>query len=119
MDEKLTRIYVCEADLKEGEMRGIKVENQWLLIVHYQNRYYALDAACAHSGFPLFKGTLDADGVITCGLHYAKFQCQTGAVVSDPPICENQKTFKTEIKSGKVYWIKNQSSPPDQVRGRL
>lgn len=127
MDEKLTAptqtIYVCDADLKEGEMRGIKVEydsaadpsgatkrSQWILIVHYQKKYYALDAACAHSGYPLFKGTLDKDGVITCGLHYAKFQCQTGKVVSDPPICEHEPTFQIEVKEGKIYWLKKENA---------
>ena len=98
-------VYLCGADLREGEMRGVRVENQWLLIVHYQGQYHALDAACAHSGYPLFKGTLDQDGVITCGLHYAKFDCKTGSIVSDPPICENQKTFEVAVQEDKVYWV--------------
>ena len=86
MDKKLNcqSTYICEADLKDGEMRGTKVGDQWILVVNFKNQYYALEAACTHSGYPLFKGTLDKDGVVTCSLHYAKFQCQTGAIVSDP-----------------------------------
>ncbi len=99
-------VYVCEADLNEGEMRGLKIEGQWLLIVLYQNQYYALDAACAHSGYPLFKGFM-RDGVITCGLHYAQFDCKTGCVVSDPAICENQIVFEITIKENKVYWVRD------------
>ncbi|MBI1979762.1 MAG: Rieske 2Fe-2S domain-containing protein [Elusimicrobia bacterium] len=104
MAEKL--VYVCEADLKNGEMRGLKVEGQWLLIVRHKNQYHALDASCAHSGYPLFKGDLSADGIITCSLHHAQFECPTGTVVSDPAICENQPRFSIEVKEGKVFWVK-------------
>jgi 3-phenylpropionate/trans-cinnamate dioxygenase ferredoxin subunit len=107
MAEKLSHlVYVCPANMKEGEMRGFKIEGQWLLIVLYQGRYHALDAACAHSGYPLFKGTLDENGVITCGFHYARFDCGTGEVVSEPAICGNQKIFEATVKDEKVYWTK-------------
>ena len=109
MDEKLTgknHIYVCEANLQNGEMRGVKVKEQWLLIVRHQDQYYALDAACAHSGYPLFKGKLSPEGVITCGLHYAQFDCCNGNVVSNPAICENQQTFEIEVKEDKIFWVR-------------
>ena len=111
------RVYICDADLKEGEMRGVKVildsshlqpdlHHQWVLVVNFKNRYYALDAACSHSGYPLHHGKLDGKGVITCPLHYAKFQCETGQVVSDPAICESQPTFEIEIFEGKVFLLR-------------
>jgi nitrite reductase/ring-hydroxylating ferredoxin subunit len=100
-------VYVCEADLKEGEMRGLKVDGQWLLIVRHGGTYHALDASCAHSGYALFKGTLSPEGVITCPLHYAQFQCRTGAVVSDPAICEAQPVFRIESREGKIYWLRD------------
>ena len=100
--------YVCEADLKEGELRGQKVEGQWILILKRGGEYFGLDASCAHSGYPLFKGgTVDSFGILTCPLHYSKFDCRTGAVVSKPRICEDQIVFKISVKDGKVYWIKN------------
>ena len=109
MAEKLNSqeiIYVCDADFKEGEMRGVKKDEQWLLIVLYKGNYFALDASCAHTGYPLFKGKLGPDGIITCALHYAQFDCRTGSVVSKPAICENQKTFKLTFKENKIYWVK-------------
>ena len=110
MAEKLSSdqnlVYVCKADLKPGEMRGIKIENQWLLIINHEGQYRALDAACAHSGYPLFKGSIDGEGVITCGLHYAKFDCKTGEVVSDPAICGDQQVFRITVVEDKVFWSK-------------
>lgn len=106
---KKREVYVCPADLKEGEMRGLKIEGQWLLIVRFDDEYRALDASCAHSGYPLFKGAMDRTGVITCPLHYAKFDCRTGAVVSDPAICGDQPTFEVIARDGKVYWLKSES----------
>ncbi len=98
-------IYVCEADLKENELRGLKVEGQWLLVVNHKNEYSLLDASCAHSGYPLHKGKVDESGVITCPLHYAQFDCKSGKVVSDPAICEDQPVFNMEVKEGKVFWL--------------
>lgn len=105
-------IYVCEADLKEGEMRGLKIEGQWLLIVNHAGEYRALDASCAHSGYPLFKGKMDPEGVITCPLHYAQFDSKTGRVVSDPAICDPQPTFKIAVKEGKVFWERPEGFVP-------
>lgn len=100
------KIYLCEADLKEGELRGVKAENQWLVLACYQGKTYALDAACAHSGYPLFKGKLDEKGILTCPLHYMQFDCRTGKVATSPPMCADQPTFPIEIQDGKIYWVK-------------
>ncbi len=105
-----SELYVCEADLKEGELRGLKIEGQWIMVANHQGEYYGLDAACAHSGYPLFKGTLSPEGVITCGLHYAKFDCKTGCVVSRPRICEDQIVFKIRVQDGKIFWIRPKTS---------
>ena len=99
-------VYVCEADLKESELRGLKVEGQWILIANHKGQYYGLDAACAHSGYPLHKGKMDERGVITCGLHYAQFDCKTGCVVSDPAICGDQIVFEIKVNEGKVFWVR-------------
>ena len=106
MAEEINEIFICEADLKENELRGVKVEGEWILIVNHGGNYYGLDAACAHSGYPLFKGTLNPEGVITCALHYAQFDCKSGRVVSDPAICGDQIVYKVAVKDGKVYWLR-------------
>lgn len=99
-------VYVCEADLKDGELRGVKIGEEWIMIANHKGRYYGMDAACAHSGYSLFKGTLSAEGVITCPLHYAQFDCKSGCVVSNPRVCEDQIIYEISIKDGKVFWKK-------------
>ena len=106
MAQEIGSVYVCEADLKENELRGVKVEGQWILIANHGGNYYGLDASCAHTGYPLFKGNLSSEGVITCPLHYAQFDCVSGKVVSDPRICEDQTIFSIKVECGKVYWLK-------------
>ncbi len=100
-------VYVCEADLAEGELRGFKIDGDWIMIARHKDEFFGLDAACAHSGYPLFKGKLNEDGTITCPLHYAKFECRTGTVASNPRICDDQIVFKIAVKEGKIFWIKN------------
>ena len=95
----LKEVYVCEADLLDRELRGVKVEGQWILIANSGGKYYGLDAACAHSGYPLFKGTMNQKGVITCALHYAQFDCKSGRVVSHPAICESGSAVVSTSKA--------------------
>lgn len=106
-------VYVCEADLAEGELRGLKVEGQWILLVRHGGETFALDASCAHSGYPLFKGKVDEQGVLTCPLHYAQFDCRTGKVVSDPAICGAQPVFEISVREGKIYWERPEGFRPE------
>ncbi len=105
-EQKVKKIYVCDTDFSEREVRGYKLDGQWILILKFQGSYHAMDASCAHSGYPLFKGTIDEKGVLTCPLHYAQFNCQTGAIVSEPPICPNQDLFDIAVEDNKIYWLK-------------
>ena len=114
MAQELSReeVFVCAADLKEGELRGQKIDGQWIMIVNHQGKYSAMDAACAHSGYPLFKGKLNEKGVVTCSLHYAQFNCRDGKVVSDPAICGDQIMFEVVVKEGKVFWLRAKAQEP-------
>lgn len=61
------------ADFQEGEKRSIQVgpkEEDSVLVVKYDNKYYCLSNACPHFGFGLSKGPLFEDK-ITCPLHMA------------------------------------------------
>lgn len=94
--------YLCPADLKPGEMRGLKIGGRGLLLINHEGAYYALDDTCNHAGYSLHKGHLEGT-VVTCFLHGAEFDVRTGRHVSDPPFCENQRTYAIEIRDGSVY----------------
>ena len=114
-----SKVFVCEADLEDGGMRGVNVEGRWLLISRHRGEYSALDAACAHSGAPLFEGSLDPSGAVTCPLHYARFDCRTGEILSRPPICGDQTVFRIKVSNGKIFWLKDPAGEAEGFRAGI
>lgn len=95
-------VCLCPADLKPGEMRGIKVGERYVLLVNVAGTYYAMGNVCTHAGYSLHKGMLDGF-IVTCILHGAEFDIRTGEHISDPMMCDNERTYPVEIRDGKVY----------------
>lgn len=54
-----------------------------VLVVHVNDRYYAMQGICTHEYFELDKGFLTA-GTITCALHLSRFDLDSGEPL-DPP----------------------------------
>lgn len=95
-------------------MRGVKVRGMWLLVVYVQGSYRVLSAACGHSGYPLFKGELNACGEVLCPLHDARFNTQTGAVLCGPQDTLPQKIFEFVEEDGKLFcWVESKNSQTD------
>ena len=54
-----------------------------VLVVHVNDRFYAMQGICSHEYFELDKGFLTA-GTITCALHLSRFDLDSGEPL-DPP----------------------------------
>ena len=54
-----------------------------VLVVHVNERLYAVQGICSHEYFELDKGFLTA-GTITCALHLSRFDLESGEPL-DPP----------------------------------
>ncbi len=48
-----------------------------LLLIHENDKIYAVDNRCPHMGFPLHKGTVK-DCILTCDWYYARFDLMSG-----------------------------------------
>ncbi len=92
-------------------MRGVRAGTVYVLLVNVGGTYYALDNVCPHAGYSLHKGRLD-DHVVTCILHGAEFDVRTGEHISDPKLCENDRTYPVEVRDGAVY-----ITLPDRTKG--
>ena len=78
-------------DLKESEF----------LVINTGDRFYCLDARCAHAGAPLAEGNLDGD-ILTCPWHYSQFRVSDGSVVRGPannPL----NVYAVTIKDGQLF----------------
>ena len=71
------------ADLPEGSMRRVSVDDLDLLIAHTPAGILAVDDRCPHMSAPLSIGELDGC-VVACPLHEGRFDLCSGDVVQMP-----------------------------------
>lgn len=67
-------------ELKDGQMKMVRIENRDILVAKVSGRYFATDAHCAHMGGNLWEGKLDGT-VITCPRHASRFDLTDGHVI--------------------------------------
>jgi nitrite reductase/ring-hydroxylating ferredoxin subunit len=91
---------LADADLAEGQMRGLVLNGVDLVLVRTKDGLYAMDNQCTHGAARLSEGRLRGVRVI-CPLHGASFDCRSGAVLA-LPARDPQRAYPTRILDG---WI--------------
>lgn len=71
---------MSEAEIAEGEMHEVQVEDHELLVARAGGAVYITDARCPHLHAHLSKGTLEGT-VLTCPWHGSQFDIRDGSVV--------------------------------------
>src|SRR5262245_25395651 len=66
---------------RSGRLLG-KVADRPVMVVHHDDRIYAIEDRCPHLGFPLHRGTIEC-GMVTCHWHHARFDLASGSTL-DP-----------------------------------
>ena len=72
-----------------------------LVVVHDNERVFALDNRCPHLGFPLHRGSVE-NGILTCHWHHARFDLATGGTFD--PWADDVPTAPVEVRDG-VVWV--------------
>lgn len=73
-------------ELWVGEMRGVVLGGQRLLVVRGEQAVCVFRDRCPHQGYPLSEGQLEG-GVITCRLHRHTFDSTSGAGINPRGPC--------------------------------
>ncbi|XP_010794288.1 apoptosis inducing factor mitochondria associated 4 [Notothenia coriiceps] len=108
-DQDVVTGLVCqEADLKDGQMKEVKVGDQEVLLVRTQGQYSAVGSRCSHYNAPLIKGALVGDRV-RCPFHGACFNVRTGDIEEYPGL-DSLPSYKVKVELGKVYVSINKNS---------
>jgi len=98
-------------DFKEGTMQEVPLtdgEGAATVLLHrHAGTFYATSPACSHYGAPLRKGVTTSGGrggrpTVTCPLHDATFDLQTGQVIRGPGI-DGIASYSVEVVDGYVY----------------
>ena len=88
------------ADLKQAVPRTFELDDQFILLVRYQDDVYCIEDVCTHDGGTLGDGELDGH-CIACPRHGAKFDVRTGQAVT-MPATEPTKSYEVKIDAGLV-----------------
>ena len=102
--------------LPAGERKVVKVKDHTILLIHEDDRIYAMSNQCPHMRLPLKRGRVE-DETITCPFHRSTFDLNTGDVKAWstwPPVAgkllgslssENDlPVFETKVEDGGI-WI--------------
>jgi len=91
----LADVALAEADLWVGEMRGVIVRGEPLLVVRGEAGVCVFRDRCPHQGYPLSEGTL-AGQVLTCRVHRHTFDGATGEGINPPRPCLSRVSSRVE-----------------------
>jgi nitrite reductase/ring-hydroxylating ferredoxin subunit len=88
-------------EVPEGEMIGVSVDGEELLVANVGGRYHALGAVCTHEGCNLAElGQIDGDE-LSCQCHGSVFDLNTGEVVS-PPADEPLPVYDVRVEGDAI-----------------
>ena len=88
------------ADLPSGQMMQVELDGEKILLAHVGDRVFALHDECTHEEFPLSSGEL-VGGQVTCVLHGARFDLETGALRALPAV-RPVKTYEARVEGEDV-----------------
>lgn len=92
---------VCaDADVSEGDIKGVRVAGQPVVVGRVGGRLYAIGGTCTHQKALLEDGELDGK-VVACPLHDSGFDITTGQAVR-PPAIDPVPTFDVKVEGGRV-----------------
>jgi len=99
---------ICKiSEVHEGELFRFDVMDKALLVVQFRGSFFVTDSTCTHEEADLFLGMFNS-GVVTCPLHRAKFDVETGEVIAGPdgsPPTEipRLKAYPTRIEDEEIW----------------
>ncbi len=71
------------SEVPPGTIKAVEVEGERIALCNVDGEFRAVQDQCTHEHFPLSEGQLDGD-VLTCSLHGARFDVETGEVLGLP-----------------------------------
>jgi 3-phenylpropionate/trans-cinnamate dioxygenase ferredoxin subunit len=84
-------------------MKSFDVDSRRVLVVSVGGKWYAVDDICSHAEASLAMGELDTEDLtVTCPLHGAVFELETGEGIEYPAV-DPVDTFRVTIENGEVF----------------
>ncbi len=89
------------SELPPGEMAGVEVDGESVLIANIEGAICAVSDICSHAEATLSDGYLD-DNLVECPLHGAVFDVTNGTV-QEGPASENIECYRVAVEGQDIY----------------
>jgi nitrite reductase/ring-hydroxylating ferredoxin subunit len=89
------------SDLPPGEMTGVELDDEYVLIANIEGKVCAIANICSHAEAILSDGYLD-DNLVECPLHGAVFDVTDGTV-QEGPATENLECYAVAVEGQDIY----------------
>ncbi len=97
------------SDLKDGQMKGIEVDDHKILLRRLDGEFFAGVGVCPHYGAPLDQGALSSERIV-CPWHHAAFDARTGELC-EPPAIDSLPQYDVKIDGDDVYVMLPETLP--------
>ncbi|MEZ0540004.1 FAD-dependent oxidoreductase [Fibrella arboris] len=98
----MTEIAVARLDdLADGQVKGVKVGQDNVLLARVGETVYAVGAVCPHYQAPLAKGLLCGHRLY-CPWHHSSFDITNGDLL-DPPSLDGLPTYPVSLHDGQIW----------------
>ncbi|OGR96732.1 MAG: hypothetical protein A2016_12705 [Elusimicrobia bacterium GWF2_62_30] len=78
-----------ENEIAPGGMKAVTLAGHDVVLCNYGGAFYAVERACGHARARLERGALTG-WILTCPLHYARFDIRTGEALCGPAPAKGQ-----------------------------
>src|ERR1700692_941169 len=102
------RKVAAREDLWSGEMTGVDVDGESIVLINLDDRIYAFADACPHQNSRLSEGDL-TDKTLRCARHHWEFDVCTGRGINPQNAC--LRMFPVKVDGEDVLVDVNQDNP--------
>lgn len=104
----MTSKFVCHLDdLPEDSAVRMNAAGEDLILIRWQDKFYAYRNDCPHMNMPLtnrYSAALSKGNArLLCRQHAAQFDIQNGLCVEGPCVGDNLQSFKVRVLDGGLY----------------
>ncbi len=91
---------IKESELKEGQMKAVRVKGRPILLVRQGGEVFGVSNFCPHEGCE-FQGGILNGYVVMCPCHGWKFDVRNGQYQDNPQTALT--CYRCKIENGKIY----------------
>ncbi|MCL5949404.1 MAG: Rieske (2Fe-2S) protein [Candidatus Bathyarchaeota archaeon] len=91
---------VKEGELKEGQMKAVRVKGKPILLVRQGGEVFGVSNYCPHMGCT-FEGGILRDYLVMCPCHGWKFDIRNGQYIENKQT--TLQTYRCKIENGKIF----------------